>query len=247
MKLILVLIFGLSFANCLVFDCSFYSVSWYTSGNFNTCYLTVINTGNPLILEEVRGENKAGSVEALSANGQTLERFPTNFASFFPKLKIISCVNSKLIKISAADLKPFVNLMYLNLARNQLIELDGDLLKFTPQLQGVIFQRNQLKEVGKNLLKGLNVLRFADFQYNPCINGFVQNGGFSSLSSELSRKCPQVDKIINETISLRCSLANENDELQLNVKFLFEEFENLKFELLELNAGMIKGKLQKVV
>lgn len=245
----LLLLFCFSFANCLVFDCGFYTIAWYSSGNFYTCYSTVINSGDSLLLEDVKGEHKEtlknSDVEALKLNGQVLERLPSNLAEFFPHLRIIACLASKLTKISAEELEPFSNLEYLILPRNSFSQLDAGLFKFTPKLQGINFANNKLQSIGENLLVNLKALRFADFQLNTCINSYAETSrGLQQLNYELAAKCPVIADNSTDSTSLRCSLADEVDETQTKVTKVSKEFEALKFQFnlssnnfQETNAG----------
>jgi hypothetical protein len=223
-----------------------------------TCYgYTQANAGiTTAELSAVSGQHKGtlknSDVKALNFNGQSIEKLPQNLANFFPNLRVISCIKSGLSSISAAELKSFPNLEYLTLPENKLVSISGDLFKYTPRLEGIILSKNKLQSIGKNLLVGLNNLRFADFQSNPCINGFAQTSpAFSALNYELSVKCPynsdQTNSREEETPDVceklqRCSLAADIKNLQDQFAEMSTEFEQMKIEL----AGLKSAKTEQI-
>jgi hypothetical protein len=252
MKLILAIFVQFSLGYSLTIQCSFTSLSWYSAGLLYTCYgYSQANPGTAVELSEVSGEHKGtlknSDVKALNFNGQSIETLPQNLASYFPNLRVISCIKSGLSSITAADLKPFPNLEYLTLPENKLVSISGDLFKFTPKIEGIILSKNKLKSIGNNLIAGLGNLRFADFQNNPCINGFAQTpSAFAALNYELSVKCPYNDDGTSsreeETPDVcekmqKCSLAADIKNLQNQFAEMSEEFEQMKIELAGLKAA----------
>lgn len=113
---------------------------------------------------------------------------------FFPNLVVIDVANTKFQTISAEDLQPFPNLVYLNSIGNALISLDGDLFKYTRKLKYLTIYDSQLQHVGYNLLTGLDDLQEADFRSNPCSGMYATTKeGIEVLNRELPISCPPLD------------------------------------------------------
>jgi hypothetical protein len=242
MKSILVFIIQFSITSASVIQCSFTSMSWYSSGVLYSCYGGFLNSGSPEALQNVLGTHSNAlsnsEVKAIYFNRQSMKKIPSNLSSYFPNLRVISCINSGLSLISSDDLKPFTHLEYLTLSSNDIVKISGDLFKFNPNIQGIIFANNKLKEVGKNLIAGLNQLRFADFQSNPCINGYAESpASFAALNSELSAKCPYQEEPSSPCQRLaQCTLATDVTVLQQRFDELSQEFEMMKSDLQELKT-----------
>lgn len=98
--------------------------------------------------------------------------------------------NSNLRIISAADLKPFPDLIYLSMQfRTKLSEIDGDLFKYTPKLQLVAFA-GSIHHFGYNLLENLGDLQHVGFQ-SPCLNMSASNPEeIEELKRKLTAQCP---------------------------------------------------------
>jgi Leucine-rich repeat (LRR) protein len=92
--------------------------------------------------------------------------------------------------ISADDLKQFPKLEILFLNMNKLVSLDGNLFQHTRKLQSVDFYANELEHVGENLLTGLENLKYASFQNNPCIDIYANtHQKVQELNDQLPIKC----------------------------------------------------------
>lgn len=153
-------------------------INLYKAGDVYQCRAVVRHSGSGRILDDVIGDHLSDGksnvdVEHLNLWNQDMNFIPFSIDKFFPAIKAISWYNSKLLTITADDLKQFPNLIFLGLWMNNLVTLDGDLFKFTPKLQLIDVDGNQIENVGENLLSNLKDLTVADFSLNVCIDAFA--------------------------------------------------------------------------
>ncbi|CRK91140.1 CLUMA_CG004826, isoform A [Clunio marinus] len=179
-RFIFVIILLCSTAQSLEFECFFYKINSSIIGELYNCDATVIHTGNPNVLEAVRGNHSAGLnnylVQSINMNDYShqLRQLPSNIYQFFPSLVEINVRNSGLMSITADDLQPFPLLFVLGVTDNNITHLDGNLFQHTPNLRMVNFMNNRIETVGPGLLDGLEPLRQLGsaviFWNNVCID-----------------------------------------------------------------------------
>lgn len=103
-----------------------------------------------------------------------------------------------------------------------IASIDGDLFQNTKKIQEISFIRGQFRNVGENLLDGLNDLKIADFQWNPCVNFYANSPEkIQELKLLFMVPCPPATTAAATTeaeCSVRCSLTREFDELRWKVE-----------------------------
>lgn len=139
------------------------------------CLATLIDDGNPDITSvtgtQLDGRSTSDVLFFQNKNYDvSLKKIPSNFGSYFPSLTAIYFV-VELETITASDLQPFPNLVFLNLQGNRLRRVDGDLFKYNPKLYTIYLSANSIEYVGEGIFDGLNELFAIYFAYNPCTGG----------------------------------------------------------------------------
>lgn len=215
-----ILLLSIFFANisAVIFDCNFFIAKGGFVGNVYTCKPNVTNSGRLDFLTEVRGNHLQGkeheNVEAIYVLAQILHFLPSNLASYFPNLRAIWCYESKLLEISAENLRPFPNLMELGVRTNQLESIDGDLFKHSPKLKWIYFSDNQIQHVGYDLLTDSKDLQAAIFERNPCINANAQGQiAIQELNKLLPIKC---------RCEIKCSIGTDVKNMMIKMEILEE-------------------------
>lgn len=162
-------------------------------GDLYACRPNVVN-GTDVYIRQVEGNHLEGKsyfdVEALTIYYQNLPTFPKNIAELFPNLKDLECQSSKMMSISAEDLRPFPNLLALLLFGNNLVSIDSDLFRFTPKIQHISFDKNLIEHVGEGLLTGLDNLSRAGFENNTCIHFMAYSQNQVPELVKKLEKCP---------------------------------------------------------
>lgn len=143
---------------------------------------------------EYQGDHQ--NTTTLFIDSQIVHFLPRRIEKFFPELKEIVIINSKLKSINKSDLKHFMRLNSLDLSGNGIESLDGDLFEFNPEIGYVNFSGNQIKFVGENIFNSLLKLKHANFLENICINDVAKS------KTEIS--------ILTEKIGKRCSKASSS-------------------------------------
>lgn len=228
--------------NAVLFHCEFgFFYHWIISSHYY-CATTVSFNGSTSV-ESVGGmENHLEGKTNDDVGWLFMDRdyspfFPSGIERFFKNLKAITIVRAGLKSISASDLQPFPDLIYVHLDYNNLTAIDGNLFLFNPRLQVVYMGHNQLEYIGSDLVNHLNDLRLLDLRNNTCISKYAETRDrVMLLALELKNVCPKVDK------SDQCSCKNEFDDLFFSnlalgtrVDNLQEAEANLKLENLQQN------------
>lgn len=215
------------FTSGLRFECNFRTSDWTVVGNVYTCQAVVVHSGSENSLEQVIGVHLEGKsnddVEFLLVSSQVLNHIPEGIIQFFPNLKAIRWNHSKLLSITAEDLKPFPNLIYFASWGNEISALDGDVFKYTKSLRYLQMFVNQLEHVGHDLLTDLSDLQFVNFNSNPCIKVVASTTQtIHQLNEQLPLSCPPLEasKKIPSECSAKC----------------LEYIEMIETELVELSA-----------
>lgn len=196
----------LAASNALTINCQYYYATFpsnliriYTcEGNVTTdCNTEITDVTGTHESEKKNSDVKVFYLKYYGATNLRIYKLPSNLSTYFPKLRGISWMQSKLDNIKATDLKPFPNLVYLDLSHNYLRQLDGDLFKYTPQLNLLVMNDNSIKTIGKGLFTGVTALRGANFFENPCVGkgeklqtNISKKYTVAVLQAELERLCP---------------------------------------------------------
>lgn len=105
------------------------------------------------------------------AQDKKLPFFPENTEVFFPDLKVIHLGLNDIIHISYNHLKPFPNLVYLEMGYNRCYAIDGNLLSGTKKPMIYLnFSFNAVRRVGHNFIPYMSENGAVGFYGNSCIN-----------------------------------------------------------------------------
>lgn len=196
MKFILLLLILGQFSSVpgLIFDCNIQEVGWKDLPGAYTCETEIVYSGDPNLLEEVRGGDAFGNnyndIEAWSVSNNVLHRIPTNLKDFFPNLKLIELRSTDLTSLTADDLN-FPNLEVLMFSgHHNLTSIDGDLFKHTPKLHYIFCFDNGIRHVGNDLLVNLPKLSRVYFS-TRCIDSYASTKErIADMILQLPVKCP---------------------------------------------------------
>lgn len=202
-------------AYSIVFRCEFSYIAWPVANLRYTCDVTAVQ--NPAEVTNVTGIlgshtllHKNFDIEALSMVGTNFfSKIPANVESFFPNLLVLSVVD-RLKSVSAADLKPWPNLMVLSLGGNLITTLDGNLFQFSLSLKHISFYDNPITNIGVNLLSSLNLLTYVSFGKTSCINSYAGTPqAIADLRTQLIKKCPSHETTLKPTTTVATSTTTK--------------------------------------
>jgi len=120
------------------------------------------------VVTSYSGGNDA--VRGLFIHSQTLNFFPAGIEKIFINLRAILIGQSKLKRITKANLKPFTELKGLWIYHNEIDTLEKDLFMFNTRLTYIYFISNKLQHIDNKILEPLTQLTTAVFSGNPCIS-----------------------------------------------------------------------------
>lgn len=199
-------------------DCQYRTDSWsaYLNDAY-VCIATLTEDGNPdiTVVTGIHEADKSASdvLGFYLSSGYNLRIFklPSNLATYFPSLKGISWTSSKLATIKAADLKPFPNLLILDLSVNVIRKLDGDLLQYNPQLVALNIASNYIDSIGKGIFNGLTQLQYIYFYGNPCVGlsqmllPIGQDYSIADYQADLEHLCSPLQPTGSGSCSANCT------------------------------------------
>lgn len=109
-------------------------------------------------------------INAIHISEKNIENFPRGLENVFKNLKLIQISYNKLKEVCQFDLKPFPQLIHLELNSNKIQSLEDGIFDFNPDLEVVWFSGNEISHVGENVFKNLNKLSWIGFGNNKCID-----------------------------------------------------------------------------
>lgn len=140
--------------------------------------------------------------------------FPTNLSEKFKNLIAIRIRSCQLKEIHQNDLKPFINLIYLNLDINPIEILEEGLFDFNLHLEVIWFENNKIRSIGQTTFDKLNVLRDLDLSENKCVSRRVSTKiGMKSFLDSLKNSCftPEATTTTMTTIETTSEESNHKD------------------------------------
>lgn len=184
--------------NSVTFECEFKKAGApiVVLGDVYLCQPQVILAEDESgVLENVLGDHMESKthddVGMLNVYQQKLSFIPIDIPDFFPNLRGINWHDSDLAELSAEDLKPFPQLLYLGVRFTQLKTVVSDLFEHTPNLQYITFAGSQIHHVGENLVTHLKDLKILDFQLNKCIHRIAKTPEqVAKMNEDLPNECP---------------------------------------------------------
>jgi len=207
---------------------------------------TNLNIKSPedAIINAVSGTHMSGKtnddVLTFDAVSKIIDYFPKGLEKFFKNLKAFRILNGRLKQISQSDLKPFINLVYLEIQNTDIEIIEDDLFTNHPNIQVVWLLSNKIFHVGKNVFNNMNDITWLGFESNPCISMNALNNSTAAklIIDSLKTKCFDVN-FANFSQNLT-NLENESKTLTFEiiqvwfnkVKNLEKDFQNSKFAYL---------------
>lgn len=229
----------------LIFDCKFSERNYGIILSTYTCEFTVIKSGSEVLLDGFKGVHRIGrsssDVKALTvSNNKFLNQIPLEIDEIFPNIVFLEWFAGNLTTLFASDLKQFPKLKVLSVEENKLVSIAGDLFRHNGDLQFVYFGSNLLEHVERDLLTGLSELKQAVFTGNPCINiEATTTEEIQDLNLQLPIKCPvsglsTSPKTGECTIACLSGVATLEEQLQIKFNKLWGENNELR-ELIKKN------------
>jgi hypothetical protein len=132
-----------------------------------------------------------------------LEKFPKGLERHFHHLMGIDFEDCGITKISSDDLKPFKELLQINLSGNRLTELAHDLFQFNPKLKKIDFSGNSIMHIGHEIFKNLAHLNMVNMKDNSCTgdNSYAtKKEEIKELEWELSVECPPTLEMLSNSL-----------------------------------------------
>lgn len=179
----------------VVLHCFFGDFEWLVVNTRYTChwaYTAAQSSGGLSIVGNQQSGRTNDDVEALYVNDDPLElkTIPRGIEDFFPFLMVFAWSTGHLTTLTADDLKPFSFLLELSFFNNKIISLDGDLFTRSTYVEFLNFGKNQIKDVGYGFLDGLNMLTYASFKDNDCIDmAALEPAAITELRMKLQNQC----------------------------------------------------------
>jgi len=207
---------------------------------------TNLNIKSPedAIINAISGTHMSGKtnddVLTFDAMSKIIDYFPKGLEKWFKNLKAIRMLNGRLKQISQSDLKPFPNLVYLEIQNTDIQILEDDLFTNHPNIQVVWLLSNKIFHVGKNVFNNMNDITWLGFESNPCISINALNNSTAAklIIDSLKTKCFDVN-FANFSQNI-ANIENESKTLTFDnfqvwsrkVKGLEKEFQTSKFAYL---------------
>lgn len=161
----------------------------------------------------MHGRHKDGKsiadVIAVNAFSKTINFIP-DFTPAAKNIIALSATRTRILRLRQRDLKPYIKLVYLNIAFNALKHLDKDVFIHNLQLKYININSNRITKIHPKIFDNLKSLEMLSLNQNSCLKKAEKN--------QLSLQ--QWIKIINE----ECQnfpeqiIARPREEYKKNVK-----------------------------
>lgn len=171
-----------------------------------------------------------------------LEKFPKGLERHFHHLMGIDFEDCGLTRISSEDLRPFKELLQINLSGNRLTELPHDLFQFNPKLKKIDFSSNLILHVGLEIFNNLPHLSMVNMRENSCTadNSYAtKKEELKELEWELSVECPPTLEMLSN------SLFGSREFVDNIKRISSEDSEDVRNELLQ-EIQELERKVQEV-
>lgn len=174
------LAFAASAEAFIEFDCVIGTTEWKYIGSQVQCKAQNLFALNRH--EEIRKIGFIGNqslvkhVQIIDITKQTCNYLPKDWEDFFKaNITGLKVSQSQLLKISAADLKPFAGLVELLLSDNSIDVLPSDLFRYTSDIQHLNLAGNLINIIGPRTFDSLTKLIEFDMSHNECIDEYAKN------------------------------------------------------------------------
>jgi len=257
-RLLLCLLSMSIYSSTLNLECNFNMHSYATISLVYRCEVTTnvsIKSPEDAVIESVSGTHMSGKsnddVIAFNAESKVVEYLPKGLEKFFKNLKVIRISIGQFKEISQLDLKPFPNLLYLQLDSNYIEILEDNLFVNHPNMQVVWFQSNKMLHIGKNVFNKMNKITWLGFGSNPCIDTYANDDSSKAIAIIESLKTKCFDSNFANFSQNLAKLENESKTLTFEIFEIWSEklasleteFKNSKFSYL----SSIKKRFQALL
>lgn len=152
-------------------ECSFPNYSEISTENLHGRGCVINNLINPSPNQTVVSVNGGNDtvydhVKLLFFRGKTVKYLPIGIGKFFPHLKTLIVLKTKLMSITQSDLKQFSKLESIYVWTNIIESIDDNLFELNPEVQRIDFGMNRIKVLGENIFKPLAKLEDVSFWVN---------------------------------------------------------------------------------
>ena len=113
--------------------------------------------------------------DALVIESKEFYFIPLGIEKIFDNLQCLTIKDSKLKRVRAYNLKPFVHLEYLDLSYNDLLVLEPNLFQHNPNLTTVWLNNNQIYYTDPTALIALKNIKYFNFYNNTCCSFLSRN------------------------------------------------------------------------
>ncbi|XP_070490900.1 leucine-rich repeat-containing protein 24-like [Chironomus tepperi] len=173
--------------------------------------------------------------------------FPSGLEKVFKNLQLIHIKFTYIQELTQADMKPFPELMELDLHDNEIKILEDELFKYNPKLVFVSFSSNKIIHIGLTAFDGLNNLIYLYLTSNACISSgayrshsqvldIIEYAKIQCISSEFKEIDENLNELYNDVV-----IAG-SDKLQENIQNIEAELKSSDFS----SSSVLKVKLEKL-
>lgn len=233
----------------------------------------VLNRGE--IIESCQTTNGSACDEVIAFGVENFQifYFPQGLDKIFKNLQLIAIMNCQLKEIKSEDLRPFSNLLVINLEYNEIQSLESNLFANNQKLQSIFLNNNQIMTIHPFAFDGLNNLIKVNLTENPCLNGssalasdndlrvlqneliilanycnakrpqIITEKPGNQLDNELS-KCERNTQTQNEEIS---ELKRKNNDLRMELMRLTNHYDNCLYKKNETQSPTVTSLTTKAI
>lgn len=175
---------------------------------------------------------------------KTMKYIPKGFGEIFPNLIFLNIEGSKLVEVSADDMKQFPNLHILAIQSNPIEYLEANLFKHNPDLHWIRLWSNKITHIDVEAFSGLYYLEYLDLRKNPCVDSEVNNqSAIQNLIHTAANICK--DKFLHEFYQAKMKkLCNDKMNIfQQQIDVINSEIKNLEDECPNINNKCYENKI----
>jgi Leucine rich repeat len=204
-------------------NCDFETSNWTAVGPVYYCKverpLFIVSSLDTEVLsvEGTHQENMTSvEVSGFYSFNSFVKFFPSKLNQHFPNLVAIWINYGRIKEIHQSDLKPFTQLVRLDLGENDIRALEEGLFDFNPDLKFVGFVKNKICKIDANVFDRLVNLAYLELSNNDCFNV-----GASDSTSEVKNVIRQLKNKMK--VEIEPKLLKDSGNLD---EFPFRIFKN---------------------
>lgn len=170
-------------------------------------------------------------------------RYFPKIGEVFPHLKIVRLSAVEMIEIHQSDLKPLIDLEFLNLAFNSIQFLEENLFEFNKNLKMIDFWMNKISYIAPNVFDNLINLNILWLLKNDCVSENVDDrDNVLKLIKKVKVECGNSskfdEKLEKENFTIWIESFKKSQDKKLDIEFLKFKLnftQTLNDEFLEIN------------